>query len=224
MTETDFKTKIGELPHDVLNNGEIFNTERLKDEQEIMKFMNILYEVADELSPTGTRTPVDIKILEKTEQQLKEDLDKREQETKEDEKHSENVQVWADKERKKKEDYIQAWVEELKKREDSVKGEKIEKITRLQEALKNPKIKELLLKVMNHELTPQQAFADIKGNTDLKEKMMSLTYPTKYRETRTGGKSRVFRRKNKKTTSTSRRNARRTQRHRKSSTRRSTRK
>ena len=116
---------------------------------------------------------------------------------------------------------------------DYVKEDLSKRMTRLQEALKDPNIKDILLKVMERRLTPdrafndikdlntQQAFNDIKANPSLKEKMMSLTLKGTGNK---GGKSRVFRRKNKKTTSTSRRNARRTQRRRKSSTRRSTRK
>ena len=92
----------------------------------------------------------------------------------------------------------------------------------LKKALENSEVKELLFKVMKSNTTPQKAFADIKANPIFTENMMSLTLKGKR-----GGKSRIFRRKNKKTRSKSRRNAQRTQRtrrHRKSSTRRSTRK
>ena len=204
MTETDLYEKY-KIPNEVLDDDTFIKTDELVDDDEIMDLLNYAYDKADEISPTGRRTPKQIDEIEQLKNQLKQDLRQRQKEAEEDRAHSDSVQAWADNERKK--------------REDSVKREKIEKITRLQEALKNPKIKDLLLKVMNHELTPQQAFADIKGKTDLKEQMMSLTL-----KGRTGGKSRVFRRKNKKTTSTSRRNARRTRRHRKSSTRRSRRK
>jgi hypothetical protein len=199
-----------DIPDGVLNNDEIIKTYELVDDDEIWYLLNFAYDKADEISPTGRRTPEQIDEIEQLKKELEEDMRQRQKEAEEDKAHSDSVQAWADTQRKK--------------REDSVKREKIEKITRLQEALKNPKIKDLLLKVMNRKITPEQAFADIKANTDLKGKIMSLTYPTKYRGTRIGGKSRVFRRKNKKTTSTSRRNARRTQRHRKSSTRRSRRK
>ena len=204
MPETDLYEKY-KIPNEVLDDDTFIKTDELVDD-EIMFLLNYAYEIADELSPTGRRTPKQIDEIEQLKNQLKQDLRQRQKEAEEDQLHTASWQAWADIERKK--------------REDSVKREKLEKITRLQEALKNPKIKDLLSKVMNRKLTPQQAFADIKDNSGLKEKMMSLTL----KGPRTGGKSRVFRRKNKKTTSTSRRNARRTRRHRKSSTRRSTRK
>jgi hypothetical protein len=193
------------IPISVLDKNTIINTDEPADEYEIMGLLNYAYDQADEISPTGRRTPQDIDNIENFKKQLEEDLHRRQKEAQEDEAHSASWQAWADTQRKKS--------------EDSVKREKLEKITRLQEALKNPKIKDLLLKVMNHQLTPQQAFADIKDNAGLKEKMMSLTL-----KGRRGGKSRVFRRKNKKTTSKSTRCTRSTRRHRKSSTHRRTRK
>ena len=47
--------------------------------------------------------------------------------------------------------------------------EKLEKMKRLQRALENPKVGDLLLKVMNREITPQQAFDSINSNPDLKK-------------------------------------------------------
>lgn len=140
--------------------------------------------------------------------QLVNELAKREREIEEDKTRSDAVQKWAKDQREKI--------------NQSLKLEKIDKMERLQRALKNPKVRDLLLKVMNHKITQEQAFADIKSNPDLKKQMMSLTLTGT--GTRKGGKSRVFRRKNKKTRSKSRRNAQYTRRHRKSSSRRSTRK
>jgi hypothetical protein len=186
---------------------EIITSEPI-DDDEIMMLMNALYLGADRISPTGERSLYDMEILDKT----KKELDRRLREIiKEKGNAQADSNAW------------QAFAEnERTKTELSVKREKLEKMNRLKKALENPEIKDLLLKVMNRQLTPQQAFADIKANHKLKEKMMSLTL-----NGRRGGKSRVFRRKNKKMTSTSKRNVRRTRhtrRHRKSSTRQSTRK
>jgi hypothetical protein len=219
MSGTEFKTKFGELHGDVLHNDQVFNTEELENDEEIKKFIDIAYDYADTLSPTGSRSPHDVSMLEKEEKQLKEDLLKRKQQEAEDNAHSASWRTWADSKRKQI--------------NDSVKRDLSKRMTRLHEALKDPKIKDILLEVMNRtiskeqafddikDLNIQQAFNDIKANPSLKNQMMSLTLKG---PANTGGKSRVFRRKNKKTTSTSRRNARRTRRHRKSSTRRSTRK
>ena len=92
-------------------------------------------------------------------------------------------------------------------------------MNRLRQALQNPEVTDLLLKVMNHQFTPQQAFNSINAIPNLKKQMLSLTSKGSQ-----GGKSRIFRRKNKKMTSTSKQKTRGTRRHRKSSTRRSTRK
>lgn len=205
----DFDSKFGDkIPSLVLHGNVLINTDEPDDDEEIMELMNIAYKLADELSPTGTRTPLDMKILDEKKKELESYLSQINKEDEEAKAHSASWQAWA--------------AQERKKTELSVKREKLEKMKRLHEALKNPKIKELLLMVMNRQLTPQQAFADIKAKPDLQKQMMSLTL-----KGRSGGKSRVFRRKNKKMTSTSKRNVRRTRhtrRHRKSSTRRSTRK
>ena len=210
MAGTEFKTKFGELHGDVLHDDQVFNTEELENNEEIKKFIDIAYDYADDISPTGSRSPHDISILEKEEKQLKEDLLKRKQQKEEDNAHSASWQAWAKTQRQKI--------------NDSLKREKINEITQLQNALKDPKIKDILLKVMNRTISKEQAFDAIKEKTDLKEQIMTLTHPLSKRVFGRGGKSRVFRRKNKKRTSTSKRNARRTRRHRKSSTRRSTRK
>ena len=205
----DFYSKFGDkIPSLVLHGDVLFNTDEPHNDEEIMALINSAYEIADEISPTGTRTPLDMKILDEKKKELERDLRERNKEDEEAQAHSDAWQAWA--------------AQERKKTELSVKREKLEKMKRLHEALKNPKIKELLLMVMNRQLTPQQAFAGIKAEPDLHKQMMSLTS-----KGRSGGKSRVFRRKNKKMTSTSKRNVRRTRhtrRHRKSSTRRSTRK
>jgi len=205
---------IQELPIITVDNTAI-DTSNLENEEEIIRLINIAYEIADDLSPTGTRTPNDIDKIEQLKTQLEYELAQRKIEEEQDRLHSLAVQSWAEKQRENK--------------KLLVKQEKLEKMKRLHDALKNPKVGDLLLKVMNNTLTREQAqkqaFAAINSNPGLKKQMMSLTWTGT--ETRNGGKSRVFRRKNKKTRSKSRRNAQRTQRtrrHRKSSTRRSTRK
>ena len=211
MPGTEFENKFENLHGHVLHNGQVFNTEELANNDEIMNWLQLALEHADDNSPTGSRTPHDIDILEIEKKRLEQELEQRQQEEAEDKAHRASWQAWANTQRQKI--------------NNSLKEEKINKITQLQEALENPKVKDLLLKVRDRTISPEQAFDAIKDNTDLKEKMMSLTHlPLSKRVTDRGGKSRVFRRKNKKTTSTSRRNARRTRRHRKSSTRRSTRK
>lgn len=170
-----------------------------------MELLDIAYEIADKDSPTGTRTPFDIEIIESKRRQLENQLLESQREEEEDKKRSDAWQAFAERERQKT--------------ELSVKKEKLDKIKRLQKALENSEVKELLFKVMKSNTTPQKAFAYIKANPIFTENMMRLTLKGK-----SGGKSRIFRRKNKKTRSKSRRNAQRTRRHRKSSTRRSTRK
>jgi predicted transcriptional regulator len=204
--ETDIFNKYN-IPSTLLNDNELIETDKPIDDEEIMELMNVAYQIADKSSPTGTRTPFDIEILETKRKQLEEDLLDREKEEKEYTEFRKAVQDNAEKERKKT--------------ELSVKREILERINRLQNALKNPKIKELLLKVINHKLTPEQAFASIKENSSLKEQMMRLTLNGVGKR---GGKSRVFRRKNKKSTSRTRRSMRSTRRHRKSSSRRGMRK
>lgn len=210
MAGTEFKTKFGELHGDVLHDDQVFNTEELENNEEIKKFIDIAYDYADDISPTGSRSPHDVSILEKEEKRLEQELEQRQQEETDAKEHSAVWRTWADSKRKQI--------------NDSVKRDLSKRMTRLHEALKDPKIKDILLKVMNRTISKEQAFDAIKEKTDLKEQIMTLTHPLSKRVFGRGGKSRVFRRKNKKTTSTSRRNARRTRRHRKSSTRRSTRK
>lgn len=204
--ETDIFNKYN-IPSALLNDDELIETDKPIDDKEIMELMNVAYQIADKSSPTGTRTPFDIEILETKRKQLEQDLLDREKEENEDTEFRKAVQDNAEKERKKT--------------ELSVKREILERINRLQNALKNPTIKELLLKVKNHELTPQQAFASIKENSSLKKQMMRLTLKGLGQG---GGKSRIFRRKNKKSTSRTRRSMRSTRRHRKSSSRRGMRK
>lgn len=204
--ETDIFNKYN-IPSALLNDDELIETDKPIDDKEIMELMNVAYQIADKSSPTGTRTPFDIEILETKRKQLEQDLLDREKEENEDTEFRKAVQDNAEKERKKT--------------ELSVKREILERINRLQNALKNPTIKELLLNVINHKLTPQQAFASIKENSSLKEQMMHLTLNG---VGKSGGKSRIFRRKNKKSTSRTRRSMRSTRRHRKSSSRRGMRK
>lgn len=203
------------IPSKILDDDKLIKTDNPIDDDEIMLLVNIAYNMADEISPTGKRTPNDIDKIERLKTQLEYELAERQREEEQDRAHRSAWQDWAEKNRQKI--------------DQSLKTEKSEKIKRLQRALENPEVKELLLKVMNKTLTQEQAqkqaFAAINSNSDLKKQMMGLTL--KGTGTRKGGKSRVFRRKNKKTRSKSRRNAQytqRTRRHRKSSTRRSTRK
>ena len=204
--ETDIYNQYN-IPRVVLNGDEFIEFDKPIDDEEIMELMNVAYQIADKSSPTGTRTPFDIEILETKKKQLEQDLLDREKEEKEYTEFRKAVQDNAEKERKKT--------------ELSVKREILERINRLQNALKNPKIKELLLKVINHKLTPQEAFDSIKANSSLKEQMMRLTLKGLGQG---AGKSRIFRRKNKKSTSRTRRSMRSTRRHRKSSSRRGMRK
>jgi hypothetical protein len=193
------------LPSVILDDNELINTYQPNDNSEFRILMNALYRAADVKSPTGIRTPSDIKKLEKIERIIARNITERQNQQNESNLHSESLQNWAERERQKTELSLN-----------------IAKMKRLHDALKNPEVKDLLLKVMNRKITPEQAFAAIKANTGLNKQIMSLTLKGKL-----GGKSCVFRRKNKKTTFKSRRNAQRTRhtrRHRKSSTRRSMRK
>jgi len=189
----------------VINNSIAINTGELQNDQEINELMEIAYEMADELSPTGQRTPFDIDMIETKRKQLEEELRKRTEEKEEDQKNSDAWKAWVEQQRKKRELSL-----------------KIEQMNRLQKALENPEVKDLLFKVMKDEIKPQETFQAIKNDPELYKTMMSLT--SIGTGTRKGGKSRVFRRKNKKMTSTSRRKVRGTRRHRKSYSRRSTRK
>jgi len=191
----------------VINNSIAINTGELQNDQEINELMEIAYEMADELSPTGQRTPFDIDMIETKRKQLEEELRKRTEEKEEDQKHRDAWKRWAEQQRE---------ITELSLR--------IEQMNRLQEALKNPEVKDLLFKVMKDEIKPQETFEAIKNNLEMYKSMMSLTSQGTGTRTRKGGKSHVFRRKNKKMTSTSRRKVRGTRRHRKSYSRRSTRK
>jgi len=204
------KYKIPDLV--ITDDNQMIDFSNPENEEEIGKLLNIAYEIADNESPTGKRTPFDIELIESRRLQLENELRERKKEEEESQAHSNAWQYWAERERQKT--------------ELSVKREKLKKMKRLERALKNEEVKVLLLKVMNREITPERAFDVIKANTKLNKQMMSLTL-TGLNGTRNGGKSRIFRRKNNKTRSKSRRNVRRTQhtqRHRKSSTRRSTRK
>ena len=54
---------IKELP--ILTVGDTaIDTSNLENEEEIMRLIDIAYEIADDLSPTGTRTPNDIDNIE----------------------------------------------------------------------------------------------------------------------------------------------------------------
>jgi hypothetical protein len=215
---TDFYERF-KIPSIIVDNENIIDLDNPTNDEEIMNLINTAYEVADKKINTGQRSPVDVKIVEKKRKELEKTRSITEEEERQNKMNRESWEAYA------------ARIQERNR--DSVKEDLSIRMTRLKEALKDPEIKDILLKVMNRtiskeqafydikDLNTQQAFNDIKANPSLKKQMMSLTLKG---PANTGGKSRVFRRKNKKTTSTSRRNARRTQRRRKSSTRRSTRK
>lgn len=204
-----------DIPLTILDDDVLINTYEPINHEEISLLMNVLYQAADKRSPTGRRTPADIERLINIQKVLENSLNKREEQEMNDQQRSNSVQAIAEQERKKT--------------ETSVKQEIKEKMNRIHQALQDPRIKGLFYKpdTTRMPIKPEDAFADIKSKPELEKQMMSLTLKgTK----RSGGKSRVFRRKNKKMTSKSRRNAQRTQRtqrtrrHRKSSSRRSTRK
>ena len=190
------------IPSLILDDDKFIKTDDPIDDGEIMLLVNIAYTMADEISPTGKRTPNDIDKIEQLKNQLNNEMLERKREEEQDNEHSKAWQIWAEQQRKKRE-----------------LPEKREQMNRLRQALQNPEVTDLLLKVMNHQFTPQQAFNSINAIPNLKKQMLSLTSKGSQ-----GGKSRIFRRKNKKMTSTSKQKTRGTRRHRKSSTRRSTRK
>ena len=191
----------------------MINTYEPINYEEISLLMNVLYKAADE-SPRG-RTPADIERLINIRKVLEKSLYEREQQEMNAQQRSNSVQTIAEQERKKT--------------EISVKQEIKEKMNRLHQALQDPRIKGLFYKpdATRMRLNPEDAFDYIKANPDLKNQIQGLTFIKRETTKTSGGKSRVFRRKNKKMTSTSKRNVRRTRhtrRHRKSSTHRSTRK
>lgn len=205
---TDIYDRYG-MSRIIVYNDNLIDLDNPTNDEEIKNLIDTAYEFADKQSPTGTRTPSDVKLLENKRKELEQMLSEMEEEKSQNQMNRESWEAHA--------------ARTQKRIRDDVKEDRSKQMTRLQEALKDPNIKDILLKVMTRRLTPDKAFHAIKANTGLNQEMMRLTL----KGTGTGkkgGKSRVFRRKNKKTTSKSKRNARRTQRHRKSSTRRSTRK
>jgi len=196
-----------DIPLTILDDDVLINTYEPINHEEISLLMNVLYQAADKRSPTGRRTPADIERLINIQKVLEKSLNEREEQEMNDQQRSNSVQAIAEQERKKT--------------ETSVKQEIKEKMNRIHQALQDPRIKGLFYKpdTTRMPIKPEDAFADIKSKPELEKQMMRLTL-----RGRRGGKSRVFRRKNKKTRSKSRRNAQYTRRHRKSSTRRSTRK
>ena len=189
-----------------------------ENSDEINNLVSATYELLNQDTPTGRRTPEDIRNIENFRKDLKQNLYDTELDEIENQHNRENWLAYAEKIRKQNENLNNDLIKRFHSKQ------KPQEIMHLNKALENPKVKDLLLKVRDRTISPKQVFDAIKENTDLKEQITTLTRPISKRVTGTGGKSRVFRRKNKKTTSTSRRNARRTRRHRKSSTRRSTRK
>jgi hypothetical protein len=214
MAGTNFKDALESLTSAVVIDADsAINTGELQNDEEIKQLMDLAYEMADELSPTGQRTPFDIEMIETKRKQLEEELRQRTEEEEEDQKHRHAWQDWAEREREKTELSLKR--EQMNRLQEALKKPEVKDL------LKKPEVQDLLFKIMNHEIKPQQAFEAIKTNPRLNEQMLSLT---SQRKTKKAGKSRVFRRKNKKMTSTSRRKVRGTRRHRKSYSRRSTRK
>lgn len=214
MSGTNFKDALDTLTDARLITDDIsIDTGELQNNEEIMLLMDFAYEMADELSPTGTRSPDDIKLIESTKKQLQDNLARKTQDEKSDEEYSKAWQLWAEQQRKKSESFLtQDKREKMNRLQDALKNPKV------QDLLKKPKVQDLLLKIMTRQMTPQELFANAKESPYFRKAMSLVTLQgTK------GGKSRVFRRKNKKMTSTSRRKVRGTRRHRKSYSRRSTR-
>jgi len=145
---TDIYDRYG-MSRIIVDNDNLIDLDNPTNDEEIKNLIETAYEFADEQSPTGSRSPDDVNLLENKRKELKQMLSEMEEEKSQNQMNRESWEAHA--------------ARTQKRIRDDVKEDK-------------------------------------------------------------GGKSRVFRRKNKKTTSKSKRNARRTQRHRKSSTRRSTRK
>jgi len=213
---TNLKNEVDKLINTrVINGDTAFDIGELQNNEEIMLLMDFAYEMADELSPTGTRSPHDIKLIESTRKQLEDNLARNTQDENSDKEYSKAWQLWAEQQRKKSESFLtQDKREKMNRLQDALKNPKV------QDLLKKPKVQDLLLKIMTRQMTPQQTFGAVTKDPYSKKQMMGLTL----KRTKIGGKSRVFRRKNKKMTSTSRRKVRGTRRHRKSYSRRSTRK
>jgi len=199
-----------EIPLFLLDDDEFIKTYEPKDRDEIDLLMNALYIAADRKS-AGQRTPENINRLTNISRILEADLNERKQHEIDDQERSES----------RKQNAAQTAERHRKRIEKSVRNEKIEQMKRLQEALKKPEVQDLLVKIRMRQMTPQKAFGAVKSKSEWNEQMMQTTLQGT--RTKTGGRSRVFRKKNKKMTSTSRRKVRGTRRHRKSYSRRSTR-
>jgi len=201
-----------EFPFFIIDNDEVITTYKPKDNEEIDLLMEALYIAADRKSD-GQRTPENIDRLTKIRHILDAELKERERDEIDEQERSKIRQKKA----------AQTAEQDRERTELSVKKEKIEKMERLKKALENTQVQDLLFKVMNNRIKKEEAlFGAVTKNPKSKEQMMGLIYQGTRK--RKGGKSRVFRRKNKKMTSTSRRKVRGTRRHRKSYSRRSTRK
>jgi len=199
-----------EFPFFIIDNDEVITTYKPKDNEEIDLLMEALYIAADRKS-AGQRTPENIDRLTKIRHILDAELKERERDEIDEQERSKIRQKKA----------AQTAEQDRERTELSVKKEKIEKMERLKKALENTQVQDLLFKVMNNKIKKEEAlFGAVTKHPKSKEQMMGLIY----QGTNKGGKSRVFRRKNKKMTSTSRRKVRGTRRHRKSYSRRSTRK
>jgi len=163
------------------SNGEdVFGDPENSDE--IDNLVNATYNWLDEDTPTGRRTPEGIRNIENFRKELKKDVDDIELEKRENEINRMSWQAYSDRKRKQNENLNK---DEIKRFHSN---QKTQEILQLNKALENPKVKDLLFKVITQRISPQ-------ANPDLKEIMMSLTLNGTGNK---GGKSRVFRRKNKK--------------------------
>ena len=104
-------------------------TSEPKTDDEIRMWMTALYEGADRKSPTGTRSPYDMEILDETKKKLERRLREIIKERYDAQADSDAWQAWA--------------AQERDKTKLSVKREKLEKMNRLKKALENPEIKDL---------------------------------------------------------------------------------
>ena len=74
MAKTNESTDIYErykIPNIIVDNENIIDLDNPTNDEEIMNLINTAYELADTKSPTGTRSPFDVKILEKKEKRIR---------------------------------------------------------------------------------------------------------------------------------------------------------
>ena len=93
------------IPSLILDDDKFIKTDDPIDDGEIMLLVNIAYTMADEISPTGKRTPNDIDKIEQLKNQLNNEMLERKREEEQDNEHSKAWQIWAEQQRKK-ENYL----------------------------------------------------------------------------------------------------------------------